>query len=276
MFIDHLSYVLFLSGRLPAGALYTAGRAVGRMAFVIYAFLLVNGFDRTHDRKRYFSRLAAFAALSQLPFTLAFTSGNYRSYSYSQLSFDLPHFLPLLFVLAVCYFTVCKKRIDSLLCSLAAAFTLGALRLRLGGIMLLGEELNVFYTLGAAMAAMLCLRYARSEERSVPRLLLMLAALGVELFFVQMRADYGLFGLALIVLLYLFREEKTLQLAAAALWCFSVYGNYWPDLAGALFALVPLALYNGRLGKKMRTAFYVFYPAHLALLGAVFVLLAKM
>ena len=40
-------------------------------------------------------------------------------------------------------------------------------------------------------------------------------------------------------------------------------------------ALLPPALYNGRLGPKLRTFFYVFYPAHLALLAAVLIVLSR-
>ena len=65
MLIDHCAYVL-------APPHYFLLRCIGRIAFPLYCFLIVNGLEHTHDRRRYLARLLIFAAISQLPFAMAF------------------------------------------------------------------------------------------------------------------------------------------------------------------------------------------------------------
>lgn len=68
MLIDHCAYVLD-----PPH--YFLLRCIGRIAFPLYCFLIVNGLEHTHDRRRYLARMLIFAAISQLPFAMAFYPG---------------------------------------------------------------------------------------------------------------------------------------------------------------------------------------------------------
>ncbi|MDE5596263.1 MAG: conjugal transfer protein TraX [Lachnospiraceae bacterium] len=81
MLIDHFSVVVFLSyiqWRSTQGfsveterEYYSIGRAVGRVAFVLFAFMAAEGFRYTHSKKNYLLRLGVFALLSEIPFDLA-------------------------------------------------------------------------------------------------------------------------------------------------------------------------------------------------------------
>lgn len=98
MIIDHLGYTLFLSGNYPAG--YIAMRSFGRIAFPIFAFLIVNGLEHTRSPLRYFGRLALFGALSQPFYALAFSSSSYGLYPFAAFELLSPN-LNVFFTLAL-------------------------------------------------------------------------------------------------------------------------------------------------------------------------------
>lgn len=79
MLIDHTGMLIVGYGILPLAVpdaeayrmwlgIYFAMRSVGRIAFPVYAYLLMEGYTHTGNWKKYALRLGIFALLSELPF----------------------------------------------------------------------------------------------------------------------------------------------------------------------------------------------------------------
>lgn len=193
MLIDHIGAVLY--PELPGF------RIIGRLAFPIFVFLIVEGFYHTSNLRRYELRLLLFALISEVPFDLAF---------YGKIFY--------------------------------------------------WQHQNVFFTLLIGMVLMEIL--SKERERPAVRTLSCLAAMFLA---VLLHTDYNAGGIIFILIFYIFREYrvwKIIAFSAANLLCYGV-GSLQ---AAAVFAMVPVALYNGKKGASMKYFFYVFYPVHLLIL----------
>lgn len=125
---------------------------------------------------------------------------------------------------------------------------------------------NIFFTLFLGLISILFVR--AKHLGSIRYLCALLLAIIAGL----LRTDYGMYGVLLMLLLYLCQQIPRLP---TRLLC-QVLGMsilLYLHLSGineqffALVALLPIALYNGKQGPRYTRFFYWFYPIHLLLLG---------
>lgn len=67
MIIDHVGALFF-----PQILLL---RIIGRLSFPLFGWLVAEGFDKTHDKKKYLFRMFCFFLISQIPYYLTFHDG---------------------------------------------------------------------------------------------------------------------------------------------------------------------------------------------------------
>ena len=211
MFIDHIGAVIVQRTMAMEGfnhdfwsSLYWPIRYVGRLAFPIFCFLLVEGFVHTSNVKKYLKGMLLFALISEIPFNLGIA----------------------------------------------------------GTLFSLGYQ-NVFWELALGIMAMLSLEMIEKKKSNywiqvVLRIAVIIVFAGIAEVF---NFDYGMYGIISIVALYAFREKRLMQLLIGAV------SFYWEPVAPLAFLLI--ALYNGKRGRNIKYAFYIFYPTHLLVLYAI-------
>lgn len=206
-------------------------RAVGRLAFPIFAFLLVQGLLHTSDVRRYLLRLGIFALVSELPFDLAMHDTIWYP-----------------------------------------------------------EAQNIFFTLTVGLFAI----YALESRGPIGRWKVEIA-LAAALLAEFLRFDYGMAGVGIIIMFYLFDKERSGisgkdggDMVHACPGADARTGLYysWKQNLGivvlsslvyilclgmnqmyALLAMIPVNMYSGERGRmKLKYFFYLFYPLHLLLI----------
>ncbi len=243
MLIDHIG-AIFISPYTNYW-LNFAFRGIGRLAFPIFVFLIVEGFYHTSNITKYLQRLGLFALISEIPFDLAFYKFHYGANFVSDIKFmfsDLSNFALML-----------NK---------------------------FGEHQNVFFTLflGLALITLMDMVEKKFYKNTMINLLIsniLDAVLTIVFCFMAyyLKTDYGIAGILMIVAFYLFRQSKaliTLSLLVISVTMLSDFSNFvitnnYFKIVGllAVLAIIPIGLYNGKKGKNIKYFFYIFYPAHM-------------
>jgi len=285
MFIDHVGAVILErqlvdpSKALVSGSayyyklysVYRVMRCIGRIAFPLFIFLLVQGFIHTRNRLKYALRLGLFCLISEVPFDMAFKN------SYFDLSYQSVFFTLLLGFLFMCVADfIGKKNIPPVLGYIALVLNSAVigyfLMWLLNDITLSynydGFEGVAFYA-GVAIFAALTVGVEIFICRKKPfvdlsRLALSILALIPFLLAAEfLKTDYSAGGVFAIAAAYAFRSKYSLCLSMAVL----VLTVTNVIEAIAFFGLFLVLRYNGQRGKSMKYFFYAFYPCHLLLIA---------
>ena len=245
MLIDHIG-VIFVS-RTDHWNLYLLCRGLGRLSFPIFAFLLVEGFSRTSNVKRYMERLGLFALISEIPFDIAFYQVRYGTSIWTDLSDGI-----------------------------SGRFGTNPFEMVFHRLF---EHQNIFFTL---FLGLLLMYYMKKVERKYKNQAVLcnvweaLLVIGFSALAYLIKCDYEIAGILVIVAFYVFRGSKLLQSAALFIITISLLCNVRYFLATgdvlniisllATLAMLPISLYNDEKGKDVKYLFYIFYPGHLILL----------
>lgn len=235
-----------------AGAVFpqyfgTEFRVVGRIAWPIFAYLVAEGFRHTRSPGRFLMRLGIFAIISE-PF-YDWTIGR------GQFPYDVNFF----------------------------------------------SNTNIFYTLFFGGLAIVVYEWGRrgilswretgdtsltgqtADEFTQKITLLIVAAPAIAIFFAvrSLGVDYGIFGVLFILLMYAIKPPW-FRLGAMAVMSLSQFTWIWQEifegyiayiptlnlmmLPAALVPVVLVGFYNGKRGLGFKWLFYAAYPAHLAVL----------
>ena len=246
MFIDHATLCFLEVARNADGkrimdtfawgrTLDDIGRGIGRLAFPVFCFLIVEGFLYTRNRWKYLVRLLVFAAISQVPFCLL-------------------------------VFPNSQKRHADTIFTLAAGYLLIWIVETVAKYCRLDKYLPAAHGRAESYSGPVLRLPGKADHEAVRGLLALIpcgaAAYGICRIVKWFGCDYSYGGVICILILYLFYSVREISLVVA--WAWLSFYNHNELLAVTGFSLI--WCYNGKRGKQNKYFFYLFYPGHLLLL----------
>lgn len=255
-------------------------RLIGRIGFPLFCFLLIEGFQHTRNKWQYTLRLAIFSLISEIPFDLAFKNQMF-DFSYQNVFFTLT----IGMLVMIGYETISEKARDKKwlpALGLAGAVATGALAtyfvsvvVRVLNSIFLGFNyaINISFNTQAYILFGIVLTLisfiifgvmCKKDSLQIASVrfgdqIVLVAGMVLAGFLIT---DYSAFGIFTIALMYGLRKNKVKSGlgGCVALTVMSIY-----ELT-SFVALIPIALYNGQRGLKLKYLFYAFYPVHLFIL----------
>lgn len=136
--------------------------------------------------------------------------------------------------------------------------------------------LNIFFTLLLGLASIYI--YDKSKHKFFGIIISIIIGIIAEL----IHCDYGFYGIAIILLFYVFKNNNLLSsisfiIAVTINYLIPIikYGFYDIYLYLYISTLIPIifiSLYNGKKGKNTKYLLYLFYPIHLLLIYGIYLI----
>jgi len=260
--------------------LYWVLRIIGRIAFPIFCFLLVEGFIHSKNRYKYALRLLIYSVISEVPFDLALTR-HAINWSHQNVFFTL--LLGLLSMMVLDLIQQHSKDLSEL--SFGPKFLLKYSSLLLAPVYFSYKTVSylkkysnisvnewILYValyLGYVVLMFIVLNKISIKESASKALIVCtsISTLAIFMFIADMaHTDYSGAGILTIVLMYMARGNYYLRIVYGCV-ALSALSN---PVELVTFATIPVVLkYNGKRGSGIKQLFYAIYPLHLLILYAI-------
>ena len=130
--------------------------------------------------------------------------------------------------------------------------------------------LNIFFTLLLGLACIYI------YDKSKYKILAIIASIAIGFIAEFFHCDYGFYGIAIILLFYIFKNNISLASIAFILattikylipiFKYGLYDIYIYILICTIIPIIFISSYNGKKGKDTKYLLYLFYPIHLLLI----------
>ncbi len=250
-------------------------RCIGRLAFPIFIFLLVEGFVHTRNRMKYAIRLFVFALVSEIPFNLSHTGyalSEPTTFAYQSVFWTL-----LAGFLFMWYANFIEEKetpqIAKMLLTGASlilgGFTgtrcLGLVDMVVVGMVKAPSSVSFAVKFAITVVGLLILYIVWSSKKGKEKAL-ELGTILTGLFVLMLAADYGntdygAWGVLAIAFAYFFKGTNKGKIIAPVV----ILTIMQFIEAFAFFDVLFIKSYNGKRGLKLKYFFYAFYPLHLLL-----------
>ena len=137
-----------------------------------------------------------------------------------------------------------------------------------------GFGLNILFTLFLGLTSIFI--YDKCKYKSIG----ILASVIIGLIAQYSCCDYGIYGIAIIMIFYIFKNNYinasiSFLIATSIRYIISIIKNgydirYIYLLVCTCISTILLSLYNGKKGKNTKYLLYIFYPVHLLVIYAIF------